>query len=566
MSLNIPLSKKSLASKYNSTITPLYEQKAEELSPFELKNQLIQLASKGSPDYLNAGRGNPDFYNTIGRLALCKLIQFGVAISEQEIEHSLGYRPDNKDILTKFKRYFEDDTSKETLFLKEAVNLALSICSDKITPAGDILYELCDAALGDFYPDPPRILPNVEKIVNKYLEMVLLKGNSKGKFDLFATEGATAGMVYVFKSLQENFLLNKRDKVAIITPVFSPYLEIPQLNDFEFEIIYLDTSEDQGWMLSDKEIEKLKDQSIKVLYLINPTNPTSVALSDESINKIAEVVNNNNKNLIILVDAVYATFSDSYTSIINKLSQNCITVYSYSKYFGVTGWRLGAVMINEDNIMDKLISSFPSQWKELLADRYKIDSETPDDVKFIDRILWDSRDVALAHTGGISGPQQVSMALFALFDILDQNNSAGDYRKHIKDILKKRMSDLSAPLKMEVPVTKHHTYYYSLIDILDLAIKNYDEGQFFAKYLLKNYYPVDFVFCLALVTHSVCLPGYGFFEAEKIDDSEITHQDRNNWSIRVSLANLATSHYTPLGKNIKHVLDLYYQEYKPVKK
>ncbi len=56
------------------------ERESQELSPFELKNQLIPLAGD---NLLNAGRGNPNFYNAPARLAMCKLTEFDIAISER---------------------------------------------------------------------------------------------------------------------------------------------------------------------------------------------------------------------------------------------------------------------------------------------------------------------------------------------------------------------------------------------------------------------------------------------------------------------------------------------------
>ena len=43
-------------------------------------------------------------------------------------------------------------------------------------------------------------------------------------------------------------------------------------------------------------------------------------------------------------------------------------------------------------------------------------------MKFVDRMVADSRRVALNHTAGLSLPQQVQMALFALFCLVDANN------------------------------------------------------------------------------------------------------------------------------------------------
>ena len=55
----------------------------------------------------------------------------------------------------------------------------------------------------------------------------------------FVTEGAAAGILYVFNTLKENYLLLPKDKIALITPIFSPYLEMPRLLDYDLEIVEL---------------------------------------------------------------------------------------------------------------------------------------------------------------------------------------------------------------------------------------------------------------------------------------------------------------------------------------
>ena len=548
-------------------LTPGQEYEDQQLSPFELKNKLIdeaRVTHKKNPGipYLNAGRGNPNFFNTLARRALCKLTTFALDISPTIEEKSLGFfPPTNTGISQKFREYFREDESREAQFLKNAVKKAVDLYG---LDSDQLIGELTDAARGDFYPDPPRMLPNIETIVKKYMEQVMITDpqTKKKNFHLFATEGATAGMVYVFKSLMENFILKKHDKVAIITPVFSPYLEIPLLNDFEFEIVYIDASEKEHWQVPPAELQKLKDPSIKALYLINPTNPTSVALCTETIDQIAGIIEKHNRDLIILVDTVYATFVEDFQSIINRMPQNCITVYSFSKYFGVTGWRLGVIMIYEDNIIDQvLLKALPEDKKKILEQRYGISSEDVEKLKFIDRIVMDSRDVALAHTAGISCPQQAAMALFALFNLMYQDT----YKPFIRELLHTRIHNLYREFgKITFEDKGRDTYYYALIDILELAEKTYERE--LAIYMMKNFYPVDFVHCLAIDTASVCLPGYGFFEPEKTLAKEITPADRNNWSIRVSLANLDTGDYPTLGKNIMAVLKKYQRDFsgKPI--
>ncbi len=127
---------------------------------------------------------------------------------------------------------------------------------------------------------------------------------------------------------------------------------------------------------------------------------------------LKDIVTNYNPNLMIISDDVYGTFVNKFQSLVADLPHNSIGVYSYSKYFGVTGWRLGTLALYEDNIFDKLISELPSEKKEMVNKRYESLSTDPEKIPFIDRIVADSRQVALNHTAGLSTPQQVQMAFF----------------------------------------------------------------------------------------------------------------------------------------------------------
>jgi len=97
-----------------------------------------------------------------------------------------------------------------------------------------------------------------------------------------------------------------------------------------------------------------------------------------------------------------------------EFPKNTIGVYSYSKYFGCTGWRLGTIAVHEDNIFDEMIAAHPEPTLKQLDKRYGGLTLEPRKLAFIDRIVADSRDIALNHTAGLSLPQQVMMTLFSL--------------------------------------------------------------------------------------------------------------------------------------------------------
>ena len=61
----------------------------------------------------------------------------------------------------------------------------------------------------------------------------------------------------------------------------------------------------------------------------------------------------------MVTDDVYGTFVPGFRSLMAEVPHNTIGVYSFSKYFGCTGWRLGVVAIHQDNIFDRAIAKLP---------------------------------------------------------------------------------------------------------------------------------------------------------------------------------------------------------------
>src|SRR5436853_3556393 len=144
-----------------------------------------------------------------------------------------------------------------------------------------------------------------------------------------------------------------------------------------------------------------------------------MGMSRETIAMIVKLVKTKRPDLMLLTDDVYGTFVPEFRSLLGELPQNTIGVYSYSKYFGCTGWRLGVIAVHEDNIFDKMIAKLPDTELKALDKRYGALTLEPRKVKFIDRIVADSRDVALNHTAGLSLPQQIMMTLFSLSEMMD---------------------------------------------------------------------------------------------------------------------------------------------------
>ncbi len=166
-------------------------------------------------------------------------------------------------------------------------------------------------------------------------------------------------MCYIFKSLKANRLLAPGDTIALGTPIFTPYIEMTHLEDYDLKVVNIRAPQENRFQYTDEEIKKLEDPKIKAFFVVNPGNPSGMALSKETIAKITALVRTKRPDLMLLTDDVYGTFVNDFRSLLGELPHNTIGVYSYSKYFGCTGWRLGVIAVHEDNIYDKMIAKLP---------------------------------------------------------------------------------------------------------------------------------------------------------------------------------------------------------------
>jgi len=523
--------------------------KYSKLSPFELKDNLIELAqSRTDRLMLNAGRGNPNFLATIPRRAFFQLGLFSTTESEFSFSYmpeGLGGYPRPVGLQSRFDNFVMQNQDKQgVIFLGKAV----SYVRDQLGLDPDaFLLEMVEGILGCNYPVPDRMLRISETIIKEYvLREMGVQGMAKQNLDLFAVEGGTAAMAYIFNSLKENKIISNGDRIAIGTPIFTPYLEIPKLNDYQLEEVFIEADPKLGWQYPESELRKLEDPSIKAFFLVNPSNPPSVKMSDEGLAILADIVKKR-PDLLILTDDVYGTFADNFKSLFAICPDNTILVYSFSKYFGATGWRLGVIALTNNNILDKKLAALPKKDKKELEERYSSLTTDPASIKFIDRLVADSRNVALNHTAGLSTPQQVQMVLFALFNMMDSRQS---YKKAVKSVVRERDAALYRQLGVEVPQDPNAVDYYTLVNLENTSRTLY--GDEFADWVMKNKNPTELLFRVADETGVVLLPGSGF---------GVMHP-----SARASLANLNEYQYAAIGDSLRRFAEESYQEYLKTKK
>lgn len=192
--------------------------------------------------------------------------------------------------------------------------------------------------------------------------------------------------------------------------------------------------------------------------------------------------------------------------------------------------------------MDRLLQALPNEKKEALSRRYSSLTTEAENLKFIDRLVADSRAVALNHTAGISTPQQVQMVLFSLFALMD---SKEDYKATIKNVIRRREAALYRELGVKPSEDANAVDYYTLLDLETVCRALY--GEKFAQWMSDRSSSAEILFRIAEETGIVLLPGEGFGVQKP--------------AARASLANLSEYQYAAIGRSLRKLADEYYQAF-----
>ncbi|NOR14754.1 MAG: aminotransferase class I/II-fold pyridoxal phosphate-dependent enzyme, partial [Candidatus Aminicenantes bacterium] len=155
--------------------------------------------------------------------------------------------------------------------------------------------------------------------------------------EVLITNGVAEG---VFLAI--NALLDPGDQVLIPDPRWVNY-EPDALINFVEPISY-SLYEDNGYQPDPDEIaEKLTPRS-RMLILASPSNPTGGVISPEIMEKIAALAVQ--KDLIVVSDEIYEKIiyppaQVTCAGVLEGLYERTIILNGFSKYYSMTGWRLG---------------------------------------------------------------------------------------------------------------------------------------------------------------------------------------------------------------------------------
>lgn len=108
---------------------------------------------------------------------------------------------------------------------------------------------------------------------------------------------------------------------------------------------------DSGYQLTAAQVEANWDTTTAAVLLASPSNPTGTLVPPDEMQAISNIVQQRGGRL--LVDEIYhGLVYDSKAETILALNEEAFVINSFSKYFGLTGWRIGWLVAPEATIPD----------------------------------------------------------------------------------------------------------------------------------------------------------------------------------------------------------------------
>ncbi|RLE85990.1 MAG: hypothetical protein DRJ41_00060 [Thermoprotei archaeon] len=155
----------------------------------------------------------------------------------------------------------------------------------------------------------------------------------------------TPGGKYAIYATLRSFL-SMGDRVMVIYPAYPPYTQLVRF--VGATIVPVFTSLENEWIPDEDKLSKAA-RSCRAIILNSPSNPTGAVYSFRFIKRVAELAAE--QEAYIISDEVYSdlTFT-TYHSMVEVGYERCVTIGSFSKSFGMPGYRLGYIIASDDAI------------------------------------------------------------------------------------------------------------------------------------------------------------------------------------------------------------------------
>jgi aspartate/methionine/tyrosine aminotransferase len=151
---------------------------------------------------------------------------------------------------------------------------------------------------------------------------------------IVVTTGSSAGFILAFLALFE-----PGDRVALANPGYPPYRHI--LTALGCEPVLIETSEDTRWAITPRTLLAAHAKKpLAGLIVGSPANPTGTMMQPEALEDLIRAAEDS--GIRFISDEIYHGLDYAFRAeTAARLSPRALVINSFSKYFCMTGWRIG---------------------------------------------------------------------------------------------------------------------------------------------------------------------------------------------------------------------------------
>jgi len=152
------------------------------------------------------------------------------------------------------------------------------------------------------------------------------------------TTGSSGGFVLAFLALFE-----PGDRVALANPGYPPYRHI--LSALGCEPVLIQTTAETRWVLSAKSlIAEHRRKPLQGVVVASPANPTGTMMDADALSRLIAVAEV--EGIRVISDEIYHGLDYAFAAeTAANVSERALVINSFSKYFCMTGWRVGWMVV-----------------------------------------------------------------------------------------------------------------------------------------------------------------------------------------------------------------------------
>jgi aspartate/methionine/tyrosine aminotransferase len=176
-----------------------------------------------------------------------------------------------------------------------------------------------------------------ERIARHYLDTY---GCSVDSGRIIVTTGSSGAFILAFLAMFE-----PGDRVAVTVPGYPPYRHI--LTALGCEPVLIETSGDTRHALTGEALlAEHRKTPLKGVLVGSPANPTGTMMSREALTHLLEAAQS--AGIRFVSDEIYHGLDYAFPAVTAaELSDQALVINSFSKYFCMTGWRIGWMVVPE---------------------------------------------------------------------------------------------------------------------------------------------------------------------------------------------------------------------------